>query len=255
MLAIRFWEDKGPMDESCSGYGDKDTDCRTAGQRKVPCNVVEQCNLLSYQITNYHTVEVSTIGEIKTSIYIDGPAYFRFDVYEDFDSFWRNDSLGTAYTYKQGKKLGGHAVLIIGWDDNKSAWLCKNSWGRQAGPNGDGTFWIAYIGHAADLRFGVANFRVKNTGKFGTVFRTLGRSVFSLVGDKNWIAQLPNDATVYKFWEINRTNDYIELDCVSRNHNNVRLFRDEVRYRQGKDDQHPNDIVWRSFPDSRGQWD
>jgi hypothetical protein len=254
MSAVRFWEEKGPMGESCSGYGDKNTDCRTSGQSKVPCKGIEQCKLFSYQITNYHTVEVSNIEEIKTSVYIDGPAYFRFDVYEDFESFWRNGALGAAYTHKQGHKLGGHAVLVLGWDDNKSAWLCKNSWGRQAGPNGDGTFWIAYSGHVTDLRFGVANFRVKKTGEFGSVFKTLGRGTFSLVGGNNWTARIPNDATVYNFVEIARTDDYVELDCVSKNHNNVRIFRDQVWYRQPKDDQHPQELICRLFPDSKGQW-
>ena len=57
---------------------------------------------------------------------------------------------------------GGHAVLLIGWDDWKQAFLCKNSWGN-GGPNGDGTFWIAYSGHANNLGFGMANFSVTSS--------------------------------------------------------------------------------------------
>ncbi len=38
--------------------------------------------------------------------------------------------------------LGGHCVCCIGYDDDKEAWLCKNSWGDQWGDGG--FFWIKY---------------------------------------------------------------------------------------------------------------
>ena len=37
---------------------------------------------------------------------------------------------------------GNHSVLLIGWDDDKSAWLIKNSWGTYWGE--DGYMWIKY---------------------------------------------------------------------------------------------------------------
>ncbi len=37
---------------------------------------------------------------------------------------------------------GGHAVLIVGWDDTRGAWLIKNSWDTDWGENGFG--WIGY---------------------------------------------------------------------------------------------------------------
>ncbi len=39
----------------------------------------------------------------------------------------------------------GHAINIVGWDDNKQAWLIKNSWGTGWGDNGFA--WIAYDSH------------------------------------------------------------------------------------------------------------
>ncbi len=59
------------------------------------------------------------------------------------------------------KKLIGkvnHGVTLVGWDDNKSAWLIKNSWGTGWGSTCDygterGYMWISYnsnsIGYAA----------------------------------------------------------------------------------------------------------
>jgi C1A family cysteine protease len=38
---------------------------------------------------------------------------------------------------------GGHAVVIVGWDDARNAWLIKNSWGEDWGPE-HGLGWIGY---------------------------------------------------------------------------------------------------------------
>ena len=35
-----------------------------------------------------------------------------------------------------------HVVVLIGWDDQRQAWLVKNSWGETWGEQGFG--WIAY---------------------------------------------------------------------------------------------------------------
>lgn len=35
-----------------------------------------------------------------------------------------------------------HVVVLIGWDDQKQAWLIKNSWGEEWGEKGFG--WVAY---------------------------------------------------------------------------------------------------------------
>lgn len=152
--ALRFWEDVGPMREGCTDYPSRDG-------WEPECSTLASCGRLPYRTMDYYTVDTSSRSEIKTSLYTDGPTYFRFDVYSDFYSFWGSAGRGEVYKQSSGSRLGGHAVLIIGWSDSKRAWLLKNSWGSKAGPNGDGTFWMAYGGHGQDLKFGMANVQVQ----------------------------------------------------------------------------------------------
>ena len=147
--AIRFWEGdaskgSGPVDETYFPYTASDaTICRNEAGAQ-----------LSYRVTGWHTVAAT---DFKNSLSTYGPSYWRYDVYGDFYTYWNNGQPGEVYVNSTSDYQGGHAVLLIGWDDSKGAYLCKNSWGN-GGPNGDGTFWIAYSGHTNNLGFGMANF-------------------------------------------------------------------------------------------------
>ncbi|MFX0198844.1 MAG: C1 family peptidase [Candidatus Hodarchaeota archaeon] len=161
--APRYWESAGPIYEACFPYAESGTSCPT--QRTVACSAASGCTQLSFRVTNWHTVS-PTEAQFKTSLYNDGPSYWRFTVYSDFNTYWNSGNPGDVYVSQSGySQLGGHAVLLIGWDDAKGAYLCKNSWGAAAGPNGDGTFWIAYSGHYYNLGFGMSNFNL--TGEPG----------------------------------------------------------------------------------------
>ena len=85
---------------------------------------------------------------------------------------------------------------------------------------------------------------------FGNVFATSGAGTYyKQPGGSEWAKQDGNQA--YRFQEVQRTGDYIELACISGGHNHVRLYLNHVRYRQL--DERGN-VVWRTFPDSVGQW-
>lgn len=150
MNALQFWYSKGPMLESCTGYP-------SAGGTSPACSTLSGCSELNARTSGYYTVDTSSASSVKTALTTDGPAYFRFNVYSDFDTYWNSGASGAVYTHASGSDEGGHAVLLIGWDDAKNAWLLKNSWGAATGPNRDGTFWMAYSGHATDLQFGMAS--------------------------------------------------------------------------------------------------
>ncbi|QTA85719.1 Peptidase, C1A family [Desulfonema magnum] len=173
--AALFWRYRGPVRESCSGYGDYNTGdscgCRFAPPyihcAEVFCDTLESCDELPYRTDRYYSVDTTDINEIKLSLSEDGPSPLGFDTYTDFQNFWNTGSPGEVYRHSDGSRSGGHIVLLIGWDDGKQAWLCKNSWGER-GPNNDGTVWIAYSGHITDLRFVMANFTIKNTASVTT---------------------------------------------------------------------------------------
>ena len=150
--ALLYWETKGPLYESCFPYTANDT---TACKESA-------CNQLGFHVVDWHTVS-ATPNEFKYSLYTYGPSYWRYRVYADFYTFWDRGQPGQVYVNTSSAFVGGHAVLLIGWDDEKQAYLCKNSWGT-GGPNNDGTFWIAYSGHAYEMGFGMANFSLSASG-------------------------------------------------------------------------------------------
>jgi hypothetical protein len=156
--ALQYWETAGPIAESCFTYGESSTECTISSpiESTIDCSDASSCTQLDYRVTNWHTVSTS---DFKGSLYIDGPSYWRFSVYDDFNAWYNTASSGSVYVNGPATNyLGGHAVLLIGWDDSKGAYLLKNSWGPTSGPQGDGTFWMAYSGHANDLSFQMVNF-------------------------------------------------------------------------------------------------
>ncbi len=159
--ALKFWYDTKPVE---SDYDDYNTSCPITSDA-VCTDADDGTNSFPYNTTDYYTVNADNINDVKMSLHEDGPAYFRYDVYFDFSMFWETGSPGDVYTQSYGDYQGGHAVMIIGWDDSKNAWLCRNSWGETGGPDSDGTFWIAYSGHARDLELGMANVKLASFPK------------------------------------------------------------------------------------------
>lgn len=74
---------------------------------------------------------------IKLKIYQNKPLAFSFNV--DYNYM----SAGPGYIWTSRNYLGGpHAMVIVGFDDTKNAYLCLNSWGANWGTQGK--IWIDY---------------------------------------------------------------------------------------------------------------
>jgi C1A family cysteine protease len=146
----------GFLPEDVQGYLESSTQCPPV-KKSISCSNIPFYEGMSIKLfsamMSYHT------SDIKALITNAGSAIMCFDVYDDFQSFWRWDS--GIYTNSENSQRGqGHCVQVVGWDDNEAAWLCKNSWGSNWGPDHDGTFWISYSGHAHDLNFDITALRV-----------------------------------------------------------------------------------------------
>ena len=85
-------------------------------------------------------------SDIETRLYQGLPIVCGIKVYE---SFMKAETTGVVPMPKTGwfgeKLLGGHAIMIVGYDSVKNVFFCRNSWGDKWGDKGYFTIPYAYI--------------------------------------------------------------------------------------------------------------
>ena len=65
-----------------------------------------------------------------------GPLIVTFILYNDFGS-WKPTSAGDVYKWDGvAESTGNHLTIVVGYDDDKQAWIMKNSWGPSWGEHG-----------------------------------------------------------------------------------------------------------------------
>lgn len=97
---------------------------------------------LNFKIKEYLKLDNSIIDDLKSCL-ADGFAFiYGFTVYESFESNEVTKTGNVPMPQTHEKVLGGHAVMGIGYDDEKQVFICRNSWGSEWGDNGN--FYIPY---------------------------------------------------------------------------------------------------------------
>jgi len=87
---------------------------------------------VAYRNASYHIVKsyaaVEAIDELKTALYVNGPCVIAVPVYNFTERMW----------YKRPGEylLGGHAILVVDYDDEKGGFWIRNSWGEDWGNEG-----------------------------------------------------------------------------------------------------------------------
>jgi hypothetical protein len=91
-----------------------------------------------YSIADWRRVNVQDETEVKNQLAAGFPVLAGIVV----DMPLYRLTQGNVYSQYSGQNLGGHAVVIVGYDDSKRAFKIINSWGQSWGDNGFG--WINY---------------------------------------------------------------------------------------------------------------
>lgn len=104
---------------------------------QVPPTPEQLADGLLYKSGAYH--RLATVDDMKHCIASNYPFLVGFTVY---DSFERSAWTTMPIPQKGESVLGGHEVLFVGYDDAKSAFKVRNSWGKDWGE--DGNFWFPY---------------------------------------------------------------------------------------------------------------
>lgn len=97
------------------------------------------------KISRYERVDNTNITNIRAALASGCPVVFGFTVYDSFES----DKVAKTGVVPMPKKsesvLGGHAVLIVGYDHAKRRVIVRNSWGDGWGMKGYFTMPYAYV--------------------------------------------------------------------------------------------------------------
>ena len=92
-------------------------------------------DLYTYKIKNY--ARLTTVEDIKQALYLNKPVIIGIICLDSIYS--AKDMIPLP---NEGAVLGGHALLAIGYDDDKKAFLVQNSWGEAWGEGGFS--WLPY---------------------------------------------------------------------------------------------------------------
>lgn len=84
--------------------------------------------------------KIASVADIKAAMCKYGPIAASVQVTSAFQNY--TNGVFFEFTSNYGNPSSNHAITLVGWDDDKGAWLMKNSWGTEWGE--DGYMWIKY---------------------------------------------------------------------------------------------------------------
>ena len=87
---------------------------------------------LNHRIKSY--AKVNTLDGLKDDLYFNGPCLIAFPVYANENNDINNPMW--IKSKKNDKFMGGHAMTVVGYDDDNQYFIIRNSWGDSWYDNG-----------------------------------------------------------------------------------------------------------------------
>ena len=128
----------------------------------------------NHKVTLYRRVICAR--DIKVALAEGYPVVIGVDVFNGFETEETTKSGIVPMPTDNEESLGGHAILVVGYDDTKNWFIIRNSWGLQAGDKGHYYLDYKYVEkYASDM------WVIYNQGKVGRFLKTVAGIVKSHV--------------------------------------------------------------------------
>jgi C1A family cysteine protease len=102
------------------------------------------CAAVTGRITNYARVNQNLL-DMQAALAAGNPIAFGFTVYESFEARSVASTGVVPMPRRHERAVGGHAVIIVGFDNTTQRFKVRNSWGSSWGDNGYFTVPYAYL--------------------------------------------------------------------------------------------------------------
>jgi C1A family cysteine protease len=79
---------------------------------------------------------LNTLEQMRACLTAGYPFVFGFAVYDSFISPAVEENGDVPMPRETENMLGGHAVMVVGFDDGRNRFICRNSWGTEWGDKG-----------------------------------------------------------------------------------------------------------------------
>ncbi|OPA11695.1 C1 family peptidase [Bacillus cereus] len=111
-----------------------DLNPENTNQFKEPLTALQQKNAVPYKISSYQAIrQANMLADIKQAVANQDPVLVGIHVYPNFDA---TPPSGIVPPVTEKKSRGGHALVVVGYDETNQWFIVRNSWGTKFGDQG-----------------------------------------------------------------------------------------------------------------------